>query len=219
MKLQISKSYGEKKVFENLELEIKEGEIVCVLGESGGGKTTLLNILAGLIDYAGERVDVPENVGYIFQEPRLLSNLTVAGNLRYVGGRDEDIDEILQKTEILGLKNKRPTRLSGGERQRVSIARAFLSDAPLLLLDEPFSSLDTALKIRLLEVFAKLWREKPKTAVMVTHDIEEACALAQRIVVLKGGRIVLDIPVEGEIPRAYGSNQELKEKLLQALLA
>ncbi len=218
MKLSISKSYGEKKVFENFELEIKEGEILCVLGESGGGKTTLLNILAGLIGCEGECLDVPKKVGYIFQEPRLLSNLTVAENLRYAGGRDEDIDEILQKTEILELKNTRPTKLSGGERQRVSIARAFLSDAPLLLLDEPFSSLDTALKLRLLEVFAKLWREKKKTAVMVTHDIEEACALAQRVVVLKGGKIVLDIPVEGEIPRAYGKNQELKAKLLQALL-
>lgn len=218
MRICISKSYGDIKVFENFALEIEEGKILCVLGESGGGKTTLLNVLAGLTDYEGAIDGVPQKVGYIFQEPRLLSNLTVAENLRYAGGRYEDIEDILQKTEILDLKNKRPSRLSGGEKQRVSIARAFLSDAPLLLLDEPFSSLDTALKIRLSGVFARLWREKPRTAVMVTHDVEEACMLAHRIVVIKDGKIALDLPVEGEVPRAYGESAEVKKKLLEALL-
>ena len=218
MRICVSKSYGDIKVFEDFVLEIEEGKILCVLGESGGGKTTLLNILAGLIDYEGEIDGVPQKVGYIFQEPRLLSNLTVEQNLRYAGGRYEDIADILQKTEILGLKDKRPSYLSGGEKQRVSIARAFLSDASLLLLDEPFSSLDTALKIRLSGVFARLWQEKPRTAVMVTHDVEEACMLAHRVVVIKDGKIALDLPVEGEVPRAYGESAEVKKKLLEALL-
>ncbi|MBQ8295983.1 MAG: ATP-binding cassette domain-containing protein [Clostridia bacterium] len=218
MKICVSKSYGEKCVFENFALEVEEGEILCVLGESGGGKTTLLNILAGLIPYEGEVCGVPKDVAYIFQEPRLLPNLTVEQNLLYAGGRYEFIEEILQKTEILDKRDRRPKELSGGEKQRVAIARAFVSDAPLLLLDEPFSSLDTARKIRLATLFAALWKEKKKTAVFVTHDIEEAWMLANRVVVLKGGRIAADIRVQGDIPRKFGEGLEVKEKLLNVLL-
>ena len=130
MKLDVSKSYGENVVFERLTLDIDDGQILCVLGESGGGKTTLLNILAGLTDYVGEVENAPKGVAYIFQEPRLLPNLTVEQNLHYAGGRYELIDKILQKTELLDKRNKRPKELSGGEKQRVSIARAFLSSAP-----------------------------------------------------------------------------------------
>ena len=99
MKLCISKSYGGQVVFDNFALEIEEGKILCVLGESGGGKTTLLNILAGLTAYEGVIDGAPKKVGYIFQEPRLLPNLTVEENLRYAGGRPEKIDELLAKTE------------------------------------------------------------------------------------------------------------------------
>ena len=222
MKLNISKSYGEQVVFDNFSLDIEEGEILCILGESGGGKTTILKALAGLIDYDGKAENVPENIGYIFQEPRLLPNLTVEQNLAYAGGMVESIEEILQKIELFDMRHKRPKELSGGEKQRVSIARAFLSNAPLLLLDEPFSSLDTALKIRLSHVFAKLWQEKRPTVVYVTHDIEEACMLGQRIVVLKDGKIACDIDVEeyskAGLPREYGKETALKEKLLSIML-
>ena len=218
MKICVSKSYEEKTVFSDFALTIDDGEILCVLGESGGGKTTLLNILAGLIPYRGEVEDLPKKVAYIFQEPRLLPNLTVEQNLLYAGGMYESIAEILQKTELTEKKNKKPKELSGGEKQRVAIARAFLSDAPLLLMDEPFSSLDTALKIRLAKVLATLWKEQKKTAVFVTHDVEEACMLAHRIVVLRGGKIVEDIRVDGEIPREYGKDSEWKQRLLTALI-
>lgn len=220
MKISVSKSYGQTKVFENFALEIREGEILCILGESGGGKTTLLNILSGLTTYEGELQGVPEKVGYIFQEPRLLPNLTVEENLRYAGGRDEDIEEILIKTELSSLRKKYPKQLSGGEKQRVGIARAFLADEPLLLLDEPFSSLDTGLKIRLSKVFIDLWKEKGQTTVFVTHDIEEACMLAQRVAVLKGGEIVLDIILmpNVDLPREYGTGGEEKERILKALI-
>lgn len=218
MKLRISKSYGEQVVFDGLELEIEEGKILCVLGESGGGKTTLLNILAGLTGYDGIIDGAPKKVGYIFQEPRLLPNLTVEGNLRYVGGVDE-IETLLQKTELCAVRNKKPRALSGGEKQRVAIARAFLSGAELLLLDEPFSSLDTARKIRLSAVFAALWAAEKKTAVFVTHDVEEACMLAHRIVVLRDGKIALDLDMgQGELPRAYGENSAAKAQILAALL-
>lgn len=224
MKLLISKSYGEQTVFDNFSLDIEEGKILCILGESGGGKTTILNTLAGLIDFDGVKENVPEKVGYIFQESRLLPNLTLEQNLQYVGGMVESIDDILRKTELFNMRKKRPKELSGGEKQRVSIARAFLSDAPLLLLDEPFSSLDTALKIRLSRVFAELWTEKRPTVVFVTHDIEEACMLGHRILVLKDGKALECIDVEKEcvsgviLPRPYGAESALKEKLLKTLL-
>ena len=219
MKLHISKTYGKQTVFEKFDLEIEEGKILCVLGESGGGKTTLLNILAGLTDYDGEIEGAPKKVGYIFQEPRLLPNLTVEENLRFVGGTPEKIDQLLEKTEMTACKDKKPRALSGGEKQRVAFARAFLSDGDALLLDEPFSSLDTALKIRLAQTFASLWKTSPKTTVFVTHDIEDACMLAHRVVVLRGGKIALDLELENsDLPRPYGKNSALKDKILSAML-
>ncbi|MBQ8292106.1 MAG: ABC transporter ATP-binding protein [Clostridia bacterium] len=218
MRLFVSKSYGEKRVLHNLSLELVEGEITCVLGASGVGKTTLLNILAGLTTFEGE-AEVPENVGYIFQTPRLLPNLTVAQNLAFAGSRYEDIACMLEKVGLVPHKDKRPKMLSGGEKQRVAIARAFLSNAPLLLLDEPFSSLDTALKIRLCELFCEVWQERKVTAVMVTHDIEEALMLGHRIVVLKDGGVALDIrPKRKEFPAKYGAACKEREELLRFLL-
>lgn len=223
MRLQISKSYGETQVFDNFALEIADGEVLCVLGASGVGKTTLLNILAGLTDCVGEKEGIPDSVGYIFQEPRLLPNLTVKQNLFYTGANAERIEETLQAVHLLAKVDKKPASLSGGEKQRLAIARAFLSDAELLLLDEPFSSLDIALKIRLWQVFARLWEQekerKKRTAVLVTHDIEEAWALGQRIILLEKGRVALDVRPSGEeYPRAYGEASAKKERILRALL-
>ena len=220
MKLCITKKYETTRVFENFSLEIQEGEILCVLGASGVGKSTLLNILSGLTAYEGSIEKLPEKVGYIFQESRLIPNLTVEQNLQYVGGRVAFIQEILEKVELSKLKNKYPETLSGGEKQRVAIARAFLSDTPLILMDEPFSSLDTPLKLRLINAFVQLWREKKQTAVFVTHDIEEAWLLGHRIVIIKDGEVVFDIkPKEQTLPRIYGEDSEEKRALLQALLA
>ncbi len=219
MRICVSKSYGTKRVFDKFTLGIEDGEILCVLGRSGSGKTTLLNILAGLTEFEGTTEGLPERVGYIFQEPRLLPNLTVAENLAYIGATDGEIRGILRKTELFALKDKRPKELSGGEKQRVAIARAFLSDAPLLLLDEPFSSLDTALKIRLSRVFAELWKEKKRTAVFVTHDIEEAWALAHRIVMIKDGKLSAEFRLEeSALPRPYGEGAEIKKAVLSEML-
>ena len=224
MKLEnISKAYGNQRIFENFTLEIETGKILCVLGESGGGKTTLLNILAGLTDFSGTLSGVPARAAYIFQEARLLPNLTVRQNLEYAAGRHEKIGEILERTELSACADKRPDALSGGEKQRAAIARAFLAPARLLLMDEPFSSLDTALKIRLMGVFAQLWTtsaEEKRTAIFVTHDLEEALMLADRIVVLKKGKIAAHVSLHRrEFPSPYASPCKEREKLLSVLLS
>ena len=217
MKICVSKAYGEKKIFENLALEFADGEVVCVLGASGVGKTTLLRILAGLTNYEGEVDGLPARVGYAFQEPRLLPHLTMEENLLYAGARN--FERVLETTELSAHRRKYPRELSGGEKQRAALARAFAADAPLLLLDEPFSSLDTALKIRLWSVFARLWEEKKPTAVLVTHDLEEAWALGRRIVVLKDGKIAYDRRFDKkQYPALYGERSKEKDEILSLIL-
>jgi ABC-type nitrate/sulfonate/bicarbonate transport system ATPase subunit len=203
-----------------VDLESKKGEIRCILGESGGGKTTLLNGIAGLTSFKGEMEYIPNDVADIFQENRLLPHLTIEQNLAFVGAKQEEIERALKGVELYEKREKRPSKLSGGERRRVSIARAFAMDFSLLLMDEPFSSLDTALKIRLIGVFANLWKEKKgeKTAIFVTHDLEEALMIADRIVVLSGGKIVFDEAVKREeFPSKYSSPSPVRQRVLEAL--
>ena len=178
-------------------------------------------MLAGLVPYQGKIENIPNRISYIFQEERLLPNLTVRQNIRFVlgkGASDAAIDSVLEKVELLDKADAYPSELSGGQAQRVSIARAFAYPSELILMDEPFSSLDTALKIRLIDVFVRLWREEKRTAVFVTHDAEEAYMLAHRAVVLNGGAIAADIAAEGELPRPYGETSSFRQKILDALM-
>lgn len=217
----VSKKYANTPVYENFSLEIEEGKITCLLGASGCGKTTLLNMLAGLTPYEGRIGNVPERISYIFQEERLLPNLTVRQNVALVLGKNADgkkISEMLEKVELSGKEDAYPAELSGGQAQRVSIARAFAYPSGLILMDEPFSSLDTALKIRLIDVFCRLWREEKRTAVFVTHDAEEAYMLAHRAVLLEEGKVVADISENDPVPRAYGESSRFKQRILAELL-
>ncbi len=213
----ISKRYGALCVYDHFDLDIEEGKITCILGSSGSGKTTLLNILSGLTSYEGE-IDPQKKCAYIFQQPRLVPNLTVRGNLKLVCREEEKIASMLEKVELSDKADAYPVELSGGQAQRVSVARAFLYPSDLLLMDEPFSSLDTALKIRLIEVFCSLWREEKRTVVFVTHDAEEAYMLSHRALAVEGGKIVADVRDDSPVPRKYGENSLYRQKIVQAIL-
>lgn len=222
MKIKITKNYSQKQLFDNFELELQKEEIVCVLGCSGVGKTTLLNAFAGLLEFEGELLEVPKQVAFVFQTPRLLSHLTVKENLRYAFEdrlSDEKIERMLEKCRLTECKNRKARLLSGGEKKRVALARAFLSESELLLMDEPFSSLDTALKLALIELFAELWKERKKTVLFVTHDLEEALMVANKIVVLKENTQKREFTVNRErFPNAYGENNPLRAELLAEIL-
>lgn len=215
----VTKRYGTQTVYEDFSLSLEEGKITCLLGASGCGKTTLLNMLAGLTPFEGEIVPAGLRCSYIFQQPRLVPNLTVGGNLRLVCKNEERIVGMLARVGLSEKRNAYPAELSGGQAQRVSVARAFLHPAKLFLMDEPFSSLDTALKIRLIGLFCELWREQSPTVVFVTHDAEEACMLAHRVLIFGGeGKIAADIAGGETIPRGYGEESALKCAVLGALL-
>ena len=130
-----------------------------------------------------------------------------------------EISQMLAKVGLAGREKSYPRQLSGGERQRVAIARAFLYPHDLLLMDEPFSSLDLALKKTLLGLVSALWRERRETVVFVTHDAEEAYMLSHRALVLSGGKIVADMREESQIPRPYGENSAFRKEIVQAILS
>lgn len=215
----VTKRYGAQTVYEDFSLSLEEGKITCLLGASGCGKTTLLNMLAGLTPFEGEIIPAGLRCSYIFQQPRLVPNLTVGGNLRLVCKDEERIVGMLARVGLSEKRNAYPAELSGGQAQRVSVARAFLHPAKLFLMDEPFSSLDTALKIRLIGLFCELWREQSPTVVFVTHDAEEAYMLSHRALVLSGGKIVADMREESQIPRPYGENSAFRKEIVQAILS
>lgn len=206
--------YGDKTVYDTFNLEIEEGKITCVLGESGCGKTTLLNVIAGITPHSGQ---VPKiNCSYVFQKPRLVPNLTVKGNLSLVCNDENKILEMLALTNLTDKANSYPAYLSGGEAQRVAICRALLFDCDLMLMDEPFVSLDLKLKNSIMEQFKRLQSERSKTTLFVTHDVDEAVYLADRIIVLAGGKAAWDVANPDK--KAYGEQTDLRPQLISKLL-
>lgn len=211
--VEVTKRLGNRIVVDRVSLDGAEGEVVALLGPSGCGKTTTLRLIAGLeapdegaIWIAGERVaDEGHNllpprargIGFVFQDLALWPHLTVEGNLDFVLAsarmkrleRQERIDEVLRLVHALPFAKRYPAQLSGGEQQRAAIARAIVGRPQLLLLDEPMSSLDSDLKAALSHELATLQKALNITTVYVTHDREEAAALAHRVVTMNGGRV------------------------------
>ncbi|MGV8146550.1 MAG: ABC transporter ATP-binding protein [Alkaliphilus sp.] len=183
----VYKNFGNIRVLDNINLSVEEKEIVCILGPSGCGKSTLLNIIARLIiPDSGEVSTKANRIGYVFQEDRLLPWKTVYENIKFVN-QDASEDEILDLIKGIGLEGFAdcyPSELSGGMKQRCSIARAFSYHPELLLMDEPFKSLDYSLRIKMIVQLSELWEHKENSICFVTHEIDEALLLGNRIIVL-----------------------------------
>lgn len=224
----INKAYGDRKVLTDFNLEIEENTIISIMGPSGCGKTTLLNIIAGLTDFDGQLDSVHEKRGYIFQGHRLIPNITLKKNLDLVikslikdkKERQEKIENILKEVELLDRINDYPTQMSGGMLQRAAMARGFIYPAGLLLMDEPFKGVDVSLKKRLTETFLSLWESNKKTVVFVSHDIDEAIMVSDRIIVLnEKAKIVLDISLETEKRKRFASDEAnlVRQKIYSVL--
>lgn len=197
--------YNSKPIFRNFSVSFCENSINVILGGSGVGKTTLLNVLSGLKDYDGVISGTDKGVSYIFQKDRLIPSISVYKNLDLIlraaekdkSVRKKRIDDMLKILEISEQRDKLPSQLSGGQAQRVAMARAFLYPAEALLLDEPFRALDTALKSRLLTALCELNETNPRTVIFVTHAIDE-CLLAADCFYVLGGSPA-EIICEGKI--------------------
>jgi NitT/TauT family transport system ATP-binding protein len=224
----VFKSYGALAVLQDLTLEFPENRITAILGPSGCGKTTLLNILAGLIPVDRGQVTTLTPVSYLFQEPRLLPWLSVRENLNLVL-RDQlpaaavapRVEQYLNAVGVAAYQHFYPGQLSGGLRQRVALARAFSFPADLLLMDEPFKSLDLKTRYRLITDFLELWRRQPRTVVFVTHDVKEAVLLGELIVILadKPTAVVRAIERKGSQAQTdEAANFQLERELLALLL-
>lgn len=215
----LDKKYDDLVVFENFSVRFQKQMVNCILGPSGCGKSTLLKIMAGLVEADNMQVMGAQDIEYsfIFEEPRLLPWKTALENvllvLKQVDNGGEIAAHYLKMVGLGDFLNYYPNQLSGGMKQRVSIARAYAYPSNVILMDEPFKALDIRLKYEIINAVKLLWREKPKTMVYVTHDIDEAIALGQHIFVLSNppARVI------GTFAQAEYSDEALKGKLLKLI--
>jgi iron(III) transport system ATP-binding protein len=206
----LTKSFGPQQVLKGVDLTVADGTFTAVLGPSGCGKTTLLRVIAGFERAAAGTVTIGDvvvedgrgrsvppakrRIGYVAQEGGLFPHLSVAANVGFAlhrgGNRKARVVELLEFVDLAGLGGRRPDELSGGQQQRVALARALAPEPSLVLLDEPFASLDATLRVSLREDVARLLRTTKATVVLVTHDQEEALSLGDQVAVMREGRFV-----------------------------
>ena len=210
----VDKRYGARDVLKKTDLVIEPGQFVAIVGRSGYGKSTLLRLVAGLESVSGGtiRLDGQDIAGLsagtriMFQDSRLLPWKRVADNvaLGLPPGRRSDAAEVLARVGLGDRLTEWPARLSGGQRQRVALARALVHKPRLLLLDEPLGALDALTRIEMHRLIEGLWQASGFTALLVTHDVQEAVALADRVILIEDGQIALDQRIDLPRPRSQG---------------
>jgi sulfonate transport system ATP-binding protein len=226
----LHKSFGARPVLQGVDLTFASGEFVAIVGQSGCGKSTLLRLLAGLEEPTAGSVLLERHeprpgsplVRLMFQDARLLPWRRVLDNvsLGLSSDRRPEAQAALEEVGLVERAKDWPSILSGGQRQRVALARALASRPRLLLLDEPLGALDALTRLDMQSLIERVWQEHGFTAVLVTHDVEEAVALADRIVVLAGGTVALDLRVDLPRPRDHASRgfTEIKKTVLDTVL-
>lgn len=212
-----TRRFGANVVIDGLDLDIAEGEFVALLGRSGSGKTTLLRTLAGLDEIAGQDVTVPNSRAVVFQDARLMPWKPVWRNVA-LGLRGDDVraraEAALHEVGLGHRLDAWPLTLSGGEAQRTALARALVREPKLLLLDEPFAALDALTRMKMHGLVLSLWRAHRPAVMMVTHDVDEAMALADRVLVLDQGRIVAEERITAERGNRTIAIRPLRARLL-----
>ncbi|MBD2776160.1 ATP-binding cassette domain-containing protein [Iningainema tapete] len=229
----LGKSFGTKQVLQGINLQVKPGEFVAVVGRSGCGKSTLLRLIAGLENPTAGAVilngkkshKIHPRVRMMFQDARLLPWQRVLANVE-LGLRGSKI--FVQQTALQVLRSVKledrahdwPSVLSGGQRQRVALARALVSKPLLLLLDEPLGALDALTRIEMQQLIENLWQEQKFTALLITHDVEEAVVLADRVILIETGQIATDLSISLPRPRARGDVvfAQTVDKILQRVM-
>ncbi|AJK46179.1 ATP-binding cassette domain-containing protein [Burkholderia plantarii] len=224
----VGKQYGERAVLSDFNLSIERGSFVAIVGRSGCGKSTLLRLIAELEKPTGGTLVKRTETGaaldtrIMYQDARLLPWKTVLQNVMLGLGRRarDEARAVLDEVGLLERANDWPAQLSGGQRQRVALARALVHRPQLLLLDEPLGALDALTRIEMHALIERLWREHRFTALLVTHDVQEAVALGDRILLIEAGKIALDQPVPLDRPRARASASfaALEDRVLQRVL-
>ncbi|MGA2926645.1 MAG: ABC transporter ATP-binding protein [Solirubrobacteraceae bacterium] len=218
----LTRAFGERRVLDSLDLDIACGEFVAMLGRSGSGKSTLLRALAGLDRGLTGELEVDGAVAVAFQDSRLVPWKRVAANVR-LGLRTSDAwaraRAALEEVGLAGHQDAWPLTLSGGEAQRASLARALVREPRLLLLDEPFGALDALTRIAMHNLVLGLWAAHRPAVLFVTHDVDEALALADRVLVLSGGQISHESSVRLRRPREREHHElvALRRRLLAEL--
>ena len=222
----ICKTYGEKKALLPVDEVFPEHSFTCIVGRSGCGKTTLLRLLCGLEKPDAGLIELPEGkrIAPVFQEPRLMPWLNVGENITLAAQHDRTLDvsclpELLRLLELEGTERLYPNQLSGGMAQRVSLGRTLFYNPDIILMDEPFSALDYFTRQGLQQTLLKLYAEERKTIIFVTHDVEEALLLGDRVLIMDKGRVREALPVKLPRPRQAADTefQSLRQKILQAL--
>lgn len=238
----VTKKYDETEVLKSISFEVKEGEMVSLVGPSGSGKTTTLRLLAGLLEPTSGEIFIDgknsrsmshrdRGTVIVFQDYALFPHMTVAENITFglkvrgvsVKVRNEKAMALLELLKMDGFENRYPSALSGGQKQRIALARALAIEPNVLLLDEPFSSLDTHLRSSMRSLIAELQRKLKITTILVTHDTEEALMVSDRVAVLLDGKLaqfgspksVYKKPERREIAHFFGDNNELECKITE----